>query len=245
MTPSVVIAPRYCGPPGIGNGGYVCGIAAGYVGGPAEVTLRLPAPLARPLLVERNGRGSVRLMAGPAVIAEATTLAGGPDVQVPDPVSVGQARAAGALSPLRTRPELHPFPACFVCGPGRPPGDGLHVCVGPVPGTALAADLWIPGEDLAGAGGQVRSEFIWAALDCPSGFGALPGVVPDGATYLLGRLAAAQTGDVRVGEPHIVMGWRVAAEGRKVVAGSALFTAHGQPVAVARATWIRVRAQVA
>ena len=35
-------------------------------------------------------------------------------------------------------------------------------------------------------------------------------------------------------------GWRLAAEGRKLLAGSALFTATGKAVGVARATWIRL-----
>jgi hypothetical protein len=37
-----------------------------------------------------------------------------------------------------------------------------------------------------------------------------------------------------------VVGWRLAADGRKLLAGSALFTATGQAVGVARATWIRL-----
>ena len=241
MIGSLVIERRYCGPPDSGNGGYVCGLTAGYLDGPAEVTLRQPPPLDQPLAVERDGQGSVRVLAGQAVVAEATALAGGLHDHVPAPVSLQQARAAGAGAPLRVHPELHPFPTCFVCGPDRLPDDGLHISVGPVPGTALSADVWLPGEQLADASGQVRPEFIWAALDCPGGFSALSAALADGVVYLLGRLAVVQTGAVAVGDPHVVLGWRVAAEGRKVVAGSALFTAGGQAVAVARATWIRLQ----
>jgi hypothetical protein len=57
---------------------------------------------------------------------------------------------------------------------------------------------------------------------------------------VLGRFAARQLGPVRAGEPHVVAGWRLAAEGRKLLAGSALFTATGKAVGVARATWIRL-----
>ncbi len=57
---------------------------------------------------------------------------------------------------------------------------------------------------------------------------------------MLGRFAVRQTGAVRAGEAHAVAGWRVAQDGRKMLAGSALFTAGGQAVAVARATWIRL-----
>ena len=42
MTGTLVIGSRFCGPPDSGNGGYVCGLIADYLGGPAEVTLRKP-----------------------------------------------------------------------------------------------------------------------------------------------------------------------------------------------------------
>ena len=34
MTDSLVISSRFCGPPGSGNGGYVCGRVAAYLDGP-------------------------------------------------------------------------------------------------------------------------------------------------------------------------------------------------------------------
>src|SRR5580692_6394852 len=71
MTQTLLIAPRFCGPPGSGNGGYVCGRIAAYLCGPAQVTLRRPAPLATPLAVERDGGGSVRIHHGGILIAEA------------------------------------------------------------------------------------------------------------------------------------------------------------------------------
>ncbi len=238
MTGSLTIAPRFCGPPGSGNGGYVCGLIAGYLDGLAEVTLRLPPPLGSPLAVAHDEKGSVRVEDGTSVIAEAISFAGNLDLQLPGPVSVSRAQAAAARSPLRLQPELHPFPACFVCGPQRQPGDGLRICVGAVPGTELWADAWSPGAEFADGVGEVRPEFLWAALDCPGGIGALQGAVTGGESYVLGRMAAIRLGPVTAGQPHVVVGWRVAAHGRKIVAGSALFTASGQAVAAARATWI-------
>jgi hypothetical protein len=114
-----------------------------------------------------------------------------------------------------------------VCGPDRAPGDGLRILVGPVSGRDVSADVWHPGEALADSDGYVRPEFVWAALDCSGGLGALDGAAPDGAPYVLGRLAARLLTPVAAGEPH-------------VTAGSALFTAAGQPAAIARATWIRL-----
>ncbi len=50
-----------------------------------------------------------------------------------------------------------------------------------------------------------------------------------------------QLGAIKAGEPNVVVGWSLAAQGRKILAGSALFTASGQAVAMAQATWIRLR----
>jgi hypothetical protein len=241
MTGSLLIGPRFCGPPDTSNGGYACGLIASYLDGPAEVTLRLPPPLQKLLAVERDDRGSVRILDSETLIAEATGLPGGPSLQLPDPVSVAQARSAGARSRLRLHPELHPFPTCFVCGPDRGPGDGLQILVGPVAGRELSADVWYPDQELTGANGHIQPEFIWAALDCAGGVGALEDAVPERAPFLLGRMAARQIGEVKAGQPHVVVGWRVAQQDRKMLAGSALFTASGQVVGVAQATWIRLR----
>ena len=44
----------------------------------------------------------------------------------------------------------------------------------------------------------------------------------------------------RPGEPHVVTGWRLGREGRKMLAGSALFTAGGDLAALGVATWIQL-----
>ena len=241
MTGTLVIGSRFCGPPDSGNGGYVCGLIADYLDGPAEVTLRKPPPLETALNLERDGHGSVRVRDGQTLIAEAISSPKGPALQLPDPVSVQQARSAGARSHLRVHPGLHPFPTCFVCGPDRRPGDGLRILVGPVAGRKLSADLWYPAAELSTANGYVRTEFMWAALDCAGGVGAIGDAVKGGAPFLLGRLSARQIGEVKAGEPHVVIGWRLAAQGRKIVAGSALFAASGQPVAVTQRSSARYR----
>jgi len=81
---------------------------------------------------------------------------------------------------------------------------------------------------------------MWAALDCAGGIGAFGDAVPEGTPFLLGRLRARQAGEVKAGEPYVVVGWRLAAQGRKVLAGSALFAASGQAIGIAQATWIRL-----
>ena len=45
----VEIHRRFRGPPGAGNGGYVAGLLAEWIGGPAEVDLLAPIPLEVPL----------------------------------------------------------------------------------------------------------------------------------------------------------------------------------------------------
>jgi hypothetical protein len=236
---TVVIDARYCGPPGTGNGGYVAGLLAARLGGAGEITLRLPPPVATPLAVRAGPGPSVSLVHGTDVIADG--VAGGPDITVPAAVSVAEARTAGAGCRLRVHPEEHPFPGCFVCGPDRGPGDGLGIMVGPVAGRHLAADVWVPDKSLAGPDGAVAAEFVWAALDCPSGVGAIGNEFQDGPPWVLGRYAARQDAPVRAGEPHVVVGWRLARDGRKLVAGSAVFTAAGQLAGLARATWIQLR----
>jgi hypothetical protein len=46
---------------------------------------------------------------------------------------------------------------------------------------------------------------------------------------------------VPAGREHVVMAWRIAVDGRKRQAGSALFTSDGELLATARALWIELR----
>jgi len=72
------------------------------------------------------------------------------------------------------------------------------------------------------------------------GIGALGNAATDGPPVVLGRFSARHIDPVKASEPHTVVGWRLAQDGRKMTAGSALFTAAGQAAGVARATWIRL-----
>jgi hypothetical protein len=255
-TDPVIVDARYCGPPGMGNGGYVGGRLAVHLdpAGAAEVTLRRPTPLGVPLTVQLGGEIPARLMNGTELIAEAVPLEsgpldGGPGPAGPDdgygvlgsppppPVPVEQAREAGRHAVAREHPETHPFPGCFACGPGRSAADGgLCIIPGPVPGRDnLLADVWCPAADLADDAGRVRPEFVWAALDCTGGLGAIePGLPP----YVLGRLKVRPLGPVLAGQPHVAAGWLLAVGGRKIASGSALYTASGKAVAVALGTWL-------
>lgn len=241
MSDPIVIDRRFRGPPDSGNGGYTCGLVAARVDGPAEVTLHLPPPLGEPLTVGPGDGGSVRVLEGDALVAEGVQREDERlGIDVPEPVSVVDAERAAAGSPLHEHPEEHPFPTCFVCGPQRAPDDGLRILVGPVPGRSVAADAWTPAADLAGADGVVRPEFVWAALDCSGGVGSWLADPIGGNPFVLGRMAVTISGPVLAGAPHVAVGWRAGRDGRKVTAGSAVFTAGGELAGLARATWIQL-----
>ena len=66
---------RFCGPPGMAHGGFACGAIAALVGGAAEVTLRRPLPLGRPLAVHQDGAGVLLVEDGDALLAQARPAA--------------------------------------------------------------------------------------------------------------------------------------------------------------------------
>lgn len=221
------IAERFCGPPLSGNGGYVCGRIARHIAGCASVRLLAPPPLDTELALQRGADGAVRLMADASVIGEGR--AARLELAVPPAPTLAEAEQA-ARNYLGFR--QHSFPGCFVCGPQRHAGDGMRIFPGPLPGQALVAAPWIVDPGLA------APEFLWAALDCPGAFALLP--LEPGTTLVLGQLTARIDGEVRPGEHCVVMAWPLGIEGRKHLAGSAVFSAAGQLLAVAQATWIAV-----
>jgi hypothetical protein len=235
---SFVIAPRFCGPPGTGNGGYVCGLIAAYIDGPVEVTLRRPPPLAVPIAVDRDDTGAVRVHHGGTLIAEAAFSPGSPALEPPGAVSLAQAHGVAGRARYYTDQV---FPDCFVCGMGRGPGDGLRIFPGPVADRALWAAPWTPGPSVTGADGRVRPEVIWAALDCPSGIAAAEAadLAPDTA-ILLGRMTASLTVPPVTGEQCRVIAWPGGRDGRKLSAGSALLGPGGDVLAAARTVWLTV-----
>ena len=216
----LVIDPRFNGPAGSANGGYTCGLVADFVDGTAEVTLRRPPPLGRPLAVERND-DRVVVRDGEAVVAEA--VAATLELAIPEPPATEQAALASARYPGF---DDHAFPTCFVCGPDREAGDGLRIFAGPLPDGLVAAP-WTPTE--------IDRHIVWAALDCP---GAIAVGFPDRGETLLGRFSAIVDDLPEVGEACVVVGWPLGEEGRKLYAGTALYGEGGRPLARARATWI-------
>lgn len=230
MAQKIVIDGRFNGPPDSGNGGYVCGLVAKYVGGVAEVTLRAPPPLDRPLLVKAAGDGRVTVYDGESLVAEGRHAV--LDIKAPAPPSLAAAEAAVAGY---TGFKWHAFPTCFVCGPQREEEDGLRIFAGPLPDGGMVASPWTPDASLGDKDGLVRSEFLWAALDCP-GYFALFGEV--GKTAVLGRMTAELYRPVEPRQKYVIAAWDLGGEGRKRYAATAIFGSSGQLCAAAKQIWI-------
>lgn len=245
---SLVIDRRFRGPPNSGNGGYVCGCLARHVAGDAEVTLRAPPPLERPLDVRTGIDGGIELHDDGKLLA--TAHAAAVDVTDVPRVSCEVAEEAAARTPYDE--QTHNLPGCFVCGPARGHGDGLRIFAGPLqagaPGKPVVfAASWVPHGSLSGEDGYVAPEFVWAALDCPTGYcsvGARHLGLRGDETALLGRMAARIDRLPRPGDRCVVVAWPTGREGRKLFAESALLDAEQEVLATARATWLLVDRQV-
>jgi hypothetical protein len=235
---ALTIPSRFCGPPGSGNGGYVCGRIAAYLNGQVTVTLRRPPPLATPMAVDRGSESSVRIYHGRTLIAEATSTPGSPALEIPGPVSMAEARMAAGRARYYSDPF---FPACFVCGTGRQLGDGLRIFPGPVAGRPLWAAPWTPDPSVTDASGRVRPEVVWAALDCPSGIAAAEAAdLAQDTAILLGQMTASLAVLPVAGDQYRVIAWPGGRDGRKLTAGSALLGPGGRVLAAGRAVWLTV-----
>ena len=236
MTSEVVIDRRFRGPPASANGGYTCGIAAGAMGArAAEVNLRLPPPLERPLALEAT-QEEVRILDGQNVVADGQRL-DGVELELPEAPPIHLAEEADARYPFY---DDHSFPDCFVCGPAREPGDGLRIYPGPIEGAQIMACAWEPDPGLTGEDGAVRGEIVWSALDCPSGLAA-GHYATDEVTMVLARLRGEVDRRLEPAQPYIVVGWALEVDDRKHRAGTAIFDRGGKPCAWADALWIELR----
>lgn len=230
MENTILIAPRFCGPPNVGNGGYTSGLLAQTVNYAPTITLRKPPLLNKVMQIIRSGE-LIKLMDGNQVIADVKP--GNLEIDIPEMPTL--AKAEEAVQYYDGFRE-HAFPECFVCGPNRTEKDGLRIFSGRIPGSDLVANPWIPDATLADAQGKVKREFIWAALDCPGAYAILekpPKVV-------LGRITGQVFKDISVGEQCIVIGWPLGQDGRKYYSGTAIYNEAGQVSAAAKAIWFTI-----
>ncbi len=222
---SVTIARRFRGPLTSANGGYAAGVVGSRVGSAAEVTLRLPPPLERPLALRREGERLLLEDEG-RLVAEGRPA--DPGLEAPAPPSPSEAAAAQEGVGTYGPPE---FAECFVCGV-RDDGSGLGIHPGPVAGRedGLVAATWV-------AHG-VTPEVVWAAIDCPGAYAAGD---PGRGEVVLGRMTARIERLPDEGEHCVVVGWPLGEDGRKLFAGTALYGRGGEVLAVARQVWILPR----
>jgi hypothetical protein len=164
----------------------------------------------------------VTLLDGEDVVAEARPAR--VDVDPPGGISVADAQEAAAR---HVRIGSDRFRECFTCGV-RGEHDGLEIYAGAVRGREpLHAAPWVAHEP--------SSEVVWAAIDCPGAYA----VGAEGrGEMVLGRMAARVDRVPEDGESCVVLSWPLGEDGRKLFAGTALVTAEGEVLAVARQTWI-------
>lgn len=248
--PELTLTKQFVGPPELGNGGFVVGHLAAAVAstlpsgavvgaGPIEVTLRAPLPIDAPFQFQFGDEGHVSLMSGEDVLATAkpATL----ELDVPEPPSADAARALRASS-LSLKPGFHQqlgerigvHPVCFCCGAEREEGDGLRVFPSMVEGRDDVTALWTPHESFADDDGMIGPEMIGAAIDCPGAFAFLEN---DERAGLLGRMVVEFTKPLKAGDETRIVGWRMETNGRKMMAGTAIFDSAGELIAKAKQTW--------
>lgn len=230
---AITVESRYSGPPGTGNGGFVCGSVADYLNGPAEVTLRMPCPLETQLdVIVEEDQVCLRLGDEDIAIGRKCNFT----LEVPEPVSFAVARTAAQEFVGHKRQH---FPRCFVCGTACSPAEGLCIHAGPCNANGGVASDWRPHPNFADENGQIPDRIVWAALDCPGCF-AVPN--PEGKQMLLGRLAVNVEQCPGVDEECVVQAWHLGSDGRKHFSGTALYGAGGDVLARGRATWIELKA---
>ena len=227
----LVIDAGYAGLPEIAHGGYVAGVlTAALATDSSRVRLRRPVPPARTLRLERPESGAVELHDDAGLLAEGVDT----DVllHLPDPVAPAEALAASRRFPGFAH---HPFPGCVCCGTEH--ARGLRVLPGPVSGRAMVAAHWVPPQAHADDRGELPPELVSAALDCPQLWALMvhaPATTSDRVvtTVLETRLEHR----VAAGEPHVVIGWPIGRDGRRWLAGAAIFGPSGELCAAGRQT---------
>lgn len=225
----LVIDTAYTGLPELVHGGYVAGLlTAALATDGSRVRLHRPVRPARALHLERPGTGLVELHDAAGLLADGA--AAEVLLEVPEPVAPDEARSASRRFPGAAH---HPFPRCVVCGPEHP--GGLRIFPGPVSGRALVAAHWVPSEQLAGERGALPPELVCAALDCPQLWALMlhaPAATADRVVTAVLETRLEQP--VLAGVPHVVVGWPIGRDGRRWLAGAAVFGPAGELCAAGR-----------
>jgi len=238
----ITILERFRGPPTSGHGGYVSGRFAAFADlttdDSAEVTLRSPIPLDQSMsvLFDDDNPRNYQIQNSDTLIAEVRAVQ--LSLEVPDPPDWAQTRAAESRS-AALMPNINPLlpgqqgfhPICFCCGPEHP--EGLHIFVAPVDRQVSA--IWETKTEWGDDAGKLPQALLWTALDCPGQYAFLAEGIRTG---LLGRMTAKVLTTPRAGSSLQVTAWTIAIEGKKHLAGSALFDDQQTLLAYATTLWI-------
>lgn len=235
MSETLVIDPRYRGPPHSGNGGYVAGLLAAPLGGSGDATFRRPVPLGRELQADWDlTEGAATLYDGGELLVEVKRSA----VAIDAPLAPSLAEASAANGRFLGRRVQLPFAHCFGCGIERAEGDGLRIFAGPTGRDGVYATPWTPHALHADAHGLVRPEIVWTALDCSGGFA----IMGDAMRFLVTAWLAVRIDALpRAGETYVVAAWPVERGGRKHKSGTAIYASDGRVLAAGGALWVEPR----
>jgi hypothetical protein len=232
MNKTINIEKRFCGWPGVGHGGYISGLLAGYFNGAVEVTLRNPAPLEQTLEVNFVDHNRIQLLYGEQVLAEAQAIEF--ELNVPQPPPYSEAVEASRKY-LESDPSVT---ACFGCGQNQAEGEGLRIFPGQISCQNMVAAPWVPDASFANEAGYIKPEIVWASLDCPGAYALyLSGL----KLVVTGKIAVQIEHHVYPGKKYILIGWPISSEGRKLYSGTALFSESGKLCASAKATFIELK----
>lgn len=211
----------------MGQGGYLAGVVAADLAGPVAVDFRRPIPVDTPLEVESR-RDRLRVSHRGAVVANISRAAS-PGAG-PPPVPLGTAEEARRRAEADFIDDVRP---CFSCGDKA---EGLRVHAGPT-GGGLHATPYRPPRWTAGADGLVEIPFVWAPVDCASGWCAgwehpRPRIVTGWMSFEITRPLEPEVDYVIVTAAE--GGWR----GRMRRARAAVYTVEGEPCASSETLWV-------
>lgn len=228
----MIIDSRFNGPPNSGNGGYVGGLMAKEIGGVVQVTLQKPPPLDTMMkLVDQGEEWTLTHKNVIIARAKTSTLSIEPNV-IP---SMADAVLCETRYPGFQR---HAFPHCFVCGPQRSEHDGLRLFTGVSGSGDYVAAPFRAFDDLYNQDGQMSTEFIWSALDCPGAYAITQ--IQEEKVLVLGRMTVDIKSKITRDEKLIVSGWYIGTDRKKNYSGSAIINSDGEIKAIGEATWIEV-----
>jgi hypothetical protein len=188
---------RFEGFPGLMQGGYLAGVAAGPGAGPTRVQIRRPAKPGDVLV--RHELGDQRRVLHDDALA---MLAFSDPIRVDDPALLD--RVVGAKAAAACLPFAKPFPQCAGCGDRA---DGLGAQIRPL-GQRMVGQ-WTPSDDLADDDGFVLHTNIWTVTDCFTSWAlfADPPADPSGS-YVTANIALEIRRPLRAGVTYLMQSWR-------------------------------------